>query len=61
VTSTQLTYSAENTTRAVNLLLGILERCRDKPKPRARDWSRGMGGVVDVLIGRMGRKYKPWP
>jgi hypothetical protein len=27
-----ITYSVENTTRAVDLLLGILERCRDKPK-----------------------------
>jgi hypothetical protein len=61
VTSTQLTYSAENSTRAVNLLLGILERCRDKPKPPARDWSRGMRGAVDALIGRRGREYEPWP
>jgi hypothetical protein len=60
VAPSQVAYSAENATRAVDLLLGILERCQDKPKPRARDWSRAMGGAVDELIGRIGREYKPW-
>jgi hypothetical protein len=55
VAPAQVTYTAENATRAVDLLLGILERCRDKPKPPARDWSRGMGGAVDELVGRRGR------
>jgi hypothetical protein len=54
VAPSQVAYSAENATRAVDLLLGILERCRDKPKPPARDWSRGMGGAVDELLGRRG-------
>jgi hypothetical protein len=54
VAPSQVAYSAENATRAVDLLLGILERCRDKPKPPARDWSRGMGGAVDELVGRRG-------
>jgi hypothetical protein len=51
----QVAYLAENVRRAVELLLGILERCRDKPKPPARDWSRGMRGAVDELVGRRGR------
>jgi hypothetical protein len=55
VAPSQVAYSAENATRAVDLLLGILERCRDKPKSPARDWSRGMGGAVDELVGRRGR------
>ena len=38
----------------VGLMLEILKRCRDKPKPPARDWSRGMGGAVDELLGRRG-------
>jgi hypothetical protein len=50
----QVTYSSENATRAVDLLLGILERCRDKPKPPARKWSLGMRGAVDELVGRRG-------
>jgi hypothetical protein len=61
VAPSQVAYSAENATRAVDLLLGILERCRDKPKQPARDWSRGMGGAVDELVGRRGQEYKPWP
>jgi hypothetical protein len=55
VAPSQVAYSAENATQAVDLLLGILERCRDKPKAPARDWSRGMGGAVDELVGRRGR------
>jgi hypothetical protein len=51
----QVTYSSENATRAVDLLLGILERCRDKPKPPARKWSQEIRGVVNDLIGHRGR------
>jgi hypothetical protein len=54
VAPTQVTYSAENVTRAVDLLLGILERCRDKPKPVAQKWSQDMRGAIDELIGRRG-------
>jgi hypothetical protein len=54
VAPSQITYSAENTTRAVDLLLGILERCRDKPKPPARKWSQDMHGAINELIGRRG-------
>jgi hypothetical protein len=36
VAPSQITYSAENATTAVDLLLSILERCRDRPKPPAR-------------------------
>jgi hypothetical protein len=55
VAPSQVTYSAENATRAVDLLLEILERCRDKPKPATRGWSQGMRGAVDELIGRRGQ------
>jgi hypothetical protein len=55
VAPSQVTYSAENTTRAVDLLLGILERCRDKPKPPARKWSQDMRGAVNDLVRRRGR------
>jgi hypothetical protein len=51
----QITYRAENTTRAVNLLLGILERCRDKPKPGARQWSQEAQGIITQLIGSRGQ------
>jgi hypothetical protein len=54
VAPSQVAYSAENATRAVDLLLGILERCRDKPKPPARNWSKEMRGAVEELIGRRG-------
>jgi hypothetical protein len=54
VAPSQVAYSSENATRAVDLLLSILERCRDKPKPPARDWSRGMRSAVDELVGRRG-------
>jgi hypothetical protein len=54
VAPSQVAYSAENSTRAVDLLLSILERCRDKPKPPARDWSQGIRGAVDELVGRRG-------
>ncbi len=52
VAPSQVAYSAENATRAVDLLLKILERCRDKPKPPARDWSQGLHGAVDELVDR---------
>jgi hypothetical protein len=52
VAPSQITYSAENATRAVDLLLGILERCRDKPKPTTRAWSQSMRGAIEDLISR---------
>jgi len=55
VAPSQITYSAENATRAVDLLLSILERCRDKPKPAARAWSQSMRGAIEDLIGRRGQ------
>jgi hypothetical protein len=55
VAPSQIIYSAERATRAVNLLLGILERCRDKPKPVARGWSQGMRGAIDDLIRGRGQ------
>jgi len=55
VAPTQEAYSADNVTRAVNLLLGILERCRDKPKPPAKQWSQDMRGAVNELIGHRGQ------
>lgn len=55
VSVAQETYSAENTTRAVDLLVGILERCRDKPKVAARTWSQDMRRVINELIGRRGQ------
>jgi hypothetical protein len=55
VAPSQITYSAGNTTQAVDLLLGILERCRDKPKPLARKWSQDMRGAVNDLMRRRGR------
>jgi hypothetical protein len=55
VAPTQATYRAENATRAVDLLLGILERCRDKPKPPIRTWSKEMRGAIDQLIGSRGQ------
>jgi hypothetical protein len=48
----QVAYLAENVTRAVDLLLAILEWCRDRPKPAARKWSQGMRGAINNLIGR---------
>jgi hypothetical protein len=55
ISPVQAAYSAENTTRAVDLLLGILERCRDRPKPPARNWSQSMRAAINDLIGRRGR------
>jgi hypothetical protein len=55
VAPSQIAYSAENVTRAVDLLLGILERCKDRPKPPARQWSQDMRGAVNDLIGRRGQ------
>ncbi len=48
----QVTYSSENATRAVDLLVGILETCRDKPKPPVRAWSRDMRQIIDELTSR---------
>ena len=50
----QVTYSTENAARAVDLLLGILDRCRDRPKPPVRGWSRDMRHVIDELLDRRG-------
>ncbi len=36
VSVAQVTYSPENATRAVDLLLGILKRCRDRPSVDGR-------------------------
>jgi hypothetical protein len=47
----RITYSVENTTRAVDLLVGILERCRDKPKPGAHPWSQAAQGIIARLTG----------
>ena len=55
VAPSQVTYSADQTTRAVDLLLGILERCRDRPKPPVKQWSQDMRGAVNELIGRRGQ------
>ena len=55
VAPSQITYSAENATGAVDLLLSILERCRDRPKPAARAWSQSMRGAIEDLIGRRGQ------
>jgi len=52
VSVAQVTYSPENATRAVDLLLGILVRCRDRPKPPVRGWSNGTRHVVDELVSR---------
>lgn len=54
VSAAQVTYSPENATRAVDLLLGILERCSDRPKPPVREWSSGTRHAVDELVGRRG-------
>jgi hypothetical protein len=45
-----ITYSVENTSRAVDLLLSILERCRDKPKAKAQQWSQAAQGIIGQLI-----------
>jgi hypothetical protein len=55
VAPSQIAYSAEHATRAVDLLLGILKRCRDKPKPATRTWSQSMRGAIEDLIGRRGQ------
>jgi len=55
VSVAQVTYSTENSRRAVDLLLGMLKRCRDKPKPPARQWSHDMRVTIDELIGRRGQ------
>jgi hypothetical protein len=51
----QVTYSIENTTRAIDLLVGILERCRDKPKSGARSWSQAAQAIIAQLIGSTGQ------
>jgi hypothetical protein len=55
VAPAQVTYSAENSTRGVDLLMSILERCRDKPKPATKQWSQDMRGAVNQLAGRRGQ------
>jgi hypothetical protein len=55
VSPTQVAYSAENVTRAVDLLLSILERCRDKPKLPAKQWSQDMRGAITELTDRRGQ------
>jgi hypothetical protein len=52
VSVAQVTHSLENATRAVDLLLGILERCRDRPKPPVLGWSRSIRHVFDELTSR---------
>jgi hypothetical protein len=52
VSVAQVTYSPENATRAVDLLVGILERCRDRPKPPVQGWSRSIRHALDELISR---------
>lgn len=54
VSVAQVTYSPEKATRAVDLLLGILERCRDRPKLAVRGWSNGTRHVVDELVSHRG-------
>jgi hypothetical protein len=56
VSVAQETYSAENTTRAADLLVVILERCRDKPKAPARKWSEDMRRAINELLGRRGQQ-----
>jgi hypothetical protein len=46
-------YSPENAIRAVDLLLGILERCRDRPKPADRGWSQSIRPAFDELFSRL--------
>ena len=52
VAVTSATYLVEKTSRAVDLLVSILERCRDKPKPPAKQWSHDMHRILDELISR---------
>jgi hypothetical protein len=52
VSVAQVTSSSENATRAVDLLLGIMERCRDRPKPPVRGWSQSIRHAFDELISR---------
>jgi len=52
VSVAQVTYSPENATRAVDLLLGVLERCRDRPKPAVHGWSQSIRHAFDELISR---------
>jgi hypothetical protein len=52
VSVAQDAYSVENASRAADLLVSILEGCRDKPKPPAKQWSRDMRRVIDELISR---------
>lgn len=58
VAPTQATYRAENATRAVDLLLGILERCRDKPKPPIRAWSKHKRIRTPALLSPPGRSAR---
>jgi hypothetical protein len=54
VSVAQMTFSPENATRAVDLLVGILERCRDQPKPPVRGWSQSIRHAFDELCSRRG-------
>jgi transposase InsO family protein len=58
VAPTQATYRAENAMRAVDLLLGILERCRDKPKPPIRAWSKHKRIRTPALLSPPGRSAR---
>ena len=55
VSIAQDTYSAENCTRAADLLVSILERCRDRPKPPGKEWARGKRRIIDELIAGRGQ------
>ena len=55
VSVAQDTYSMENAIRAADLLVGILERCRDRPKPPAEQWSQGLGRRLDELVAARGQ------
>jgi hypothetical protein len=49
-------YSVESAERAIDLLVGVLIVCRDKPRtPRVQAWSAGKRQTIDDLIGRRGK------
>jgi hypothetical protein len=54
VSPAHVTYSAENCIRAVDLLVSILVRCRDRSKPRLLEWPDTIRGALDQLIGSRG-------
>jgi hypothetical protein len=55
VSVAQDTYSADNCTLAADLLMDILERCRNNPKPPGKQWSHDRRRTLDELIGRRGQ------